>query len=156
MGLLRIFTVVRTVAFGIPARCLKEWQLPGGPDNSSRIIVVFQVDGPTFWGALNEAVMPRIAQIATDQATAEDEDGNFMAEVAEAAEVNEEEARDAAEELGDWIQGQNLDNGTEVCLRWSPNGVLRASVNGGEETSYSSNELCQVKRSACGPGIGSP
>ena len=104
-----------------------------------------QVDGPTFWGALNDAVMPRIAQIATDQATAENEDGNFMSEVAEAAEVNEELARDAAQKLGEWIQGQSLDKGTGVHLRWLPSGILRANVDGGEETTYASNELCQVR-----------
>lgn len=88
--------------------------------------------------------MPRIAQIATDQATAEDDQGNFMAEVAEAAEVKEEEARDAAESLGRFLSGQTLGNGTEVMLRWTPGGLLRASAGSGVEETYSSSELCQV------------
>ena len=38
--------------------------------------------------ALNEGVKPRLARIATDAATAENDDGNFMSDVAEAAEVS--------------------------------------------------------------------
>jgi len=103
-----------------------------------------KVDGPTFWNALNDALIPRIAQIATNQATAEDDDGNFMAEVAEAAEVKEEQARDAAEDLGAQVSGQNLDNGAEISLRWMPGGLLRMSINGGQESIHNSNELCQA------------
>jgi hypothetical protein len=37
--------------------------------------------------ALETAIKPRLARIATDAATAANDDGNFMSEVAEAAEV---------------------------------------------------------------------
>ena len=54
--------------------------------------LVRNVDGKTFWEALDEALVPRIREIATNMATAEDAQGNFMATVAEAAEVAEEAA----------------------------------------------------------------
>uniref|UniRef100_A0A7S1SL99 Chalcone isomerase domain-containing protein n=1 Tax=Tetraselmis chuii TaxID=63592 RepID=A0A7S1SL99_9CHLO len=103
-----------------------------------------KVDGPTFWEALNEAVLPRIAQIATNQATAEDEEGNFMADVAEAAEVKEEAAQDAAEELGAFLQTATLEKGTEVTLRCSPDGELHVAVDGGDGKTFASAELCEA------------
>jgi ATP-dependent RNA helicase DHX36 len=109
-------------------------------------VVCLQVDGPTFWEALNEAVLPRIAQIATNQATAEDEEGNFMADVAEAAEVKEEAAQDAAEELGAFLQTATLEKGTEVTLRCSPDGELHVAVDGGDGKTFASAELCEVRR----------
>jgi len=48
---------------------------------------LIQVDSKTMVEALETAVKPRLARIATDAATAANDDGNFMSEVAEAAEV---------------------------------------------------------------------
>ncbi len=53
------------------------------------IQLVRNVDGKTFWEALDEALVGRIREIATNMATAEDASGNFMSAVAEAAEVAE-------------------------------------------------------------------
>eukprot|EP00873_Tetraselmis_striata_P017174 jgi/Tetstr1/437438/TSEL_026119.t1 len=113
-------------------------------DKMLSIKLARKVDGATFWEALNEAVMPRIAQIATNQATAEDSEGNFMADVAEAAEVKEEAAQEAAQDLGDFLRGEVLDKGTEVTLRCTPAGELRVAVGGGGEQVYASAELCEA------------
>jgi len=114
-------------------------------DFKKRVTVTMarKVDGPTFWSALEEAVTPRISQIATDQATAEDEDGNFMASVAEAAEVNEDRAREVLQALGDFISAGTLDTGSVLSLTWSPGGALAASF-GGEVREFESAEFCQA------------
>ncbi|KAK3260493.1 hypothetical protein CYMTET_30547 [Cymbomonas tetramitiformis] len=81
--------------------------LSGTFDKALCLEFVRDVDATTFWEALDEAVKPRIARLATDAATASDADGNFMAEVAEAAEVEEEKASDDLLELGDFFMKKN-------------------------------------------------
>lgn len=92
--------------------------LSGAFDKALCLEFVRDVDATTFWEALDEAVKPRIARLATDAATASDADGNFMAEVAEAAEVEEEKASDDLLELGEFFMKKNkLTKGTQVLLR---------------------------------------
>ena len=57
------------------------------------------VDSETFWSALREALQPRIAEVATWLATAETASGDFMAETAEKAELKEEAALEALDEM---------------------------------------------------------
>ena len=66
--------------------------LNGDYDKELAIELARDVDGKTFMEAMDESLGPRIREIATNMATAEDEDGNFMASVAEAAEKAEEAA----------------------------------------------------------------
>jgi hypothetical protein len=69
----------------------RHWQRPGRYHkklpNSRGVDGPGQVDSKSMVEALEAAVKPRLARIATDAATAENDDGNFMSEVAEAAEV---------------------------------------------------------------------
>ena len=92
--------------------------------------LVRNVDGKTFWEALDDALVGRIKEIATNMATAEDEDGNFMATVAEAAEVAEEAAFDAMAELKDLFSGANLKKDSRVLIDWRPTGPSKTSVTG--------------------------
>lgn len=92
--------------------------------------LVRNVDGKTFWEALDDALVGRIKEIATNMSTAEDEDGNSMATVAEAAEVAEEAAFDAMAELKDLFSGANLKKDSRVLIDWRPTGPSKTSVTG--------------------------
>jgi hypothetical protein len=120
--------------------------LDGAFDKTLAIELARDVGGEMFWDALEDAVTPRIRRIATDMATKEDEDGNFMATVAEAAEVAEEAAMDGAESLKGLFAGENLKKGTRVTIAWRPNAsdggdVLCVSVGGGKSIASASEEL---------------
>ena len=113
-----------------PAGCKEEMAnggslLTGSFDKALLVQLVRNVDGKTFWEALDEAVGPRIRRIATDMATAEDEDGNFMATVAEAAEVAEEKAMDECDSIKGLFQGRKLRKDDKVLIWWSPKGQVR-------------------------------
>ena len=120
--------------------------LTGEFDKALMIELVRDVDGKTFWEALDEAVTPRIKEIATNMATKEDDEGNFMATVAEAAEVAEEAAMDGCDELRGLFAGQNLKKETRVCIKWCPTaGTLEVGiVGGGNMLNMKSMELAQA------------
>ena len=119
--------------------------LTGSFDKALLVQLVRDVDGKTFWEALDEAVGPRIRRIATDMATAEDEDGNFMASVAEAAEVAEEKAMDECEEIKGLFQGRKLRKDDKVLIWWSPNkGKFEIGVVGGMPLELTSQQLAQA------------
>lgn len=70
-----------------------------------------------FYAALDEAVRPRIARIATDMATKEDCDGNFMTTTAEEAEEAEERALDDLDELKRFMSGKDkLPSGEKIAF----------------------------------------
>ena len=94
--------------------------------------LVRNVDGKTFWEALDEALVPRIREIATNMATAEDAQGNFMATVAEAAEVAEEAAMAGMDELKDLFEGANLKKDSRVLINWKPGKESATTVTGFE------------------------
>ena len=94
--------------------------------------LVRNVDGKTFWEALDEALVPRIREIATNMATAEDAQGNFMATVAEAAEVAEEAAMAGMDELRDLFGGSNLKKDSRVLINWKPGNDSATTVTGFE------------------------
>ena len=90
-------------------------------------------------------IRDRIRRIATDMATAEDEDGNFMASVAEAAEVAEEKAMDECEEIKGLFQGRKLRKDDKVLIWWSPNkGKFEIGVVGGMPLELTSQQLAQA------------
>jgi hypothetical protein len=84
----------------------------------------YDADGKQFWEALDEAVSPRIREIATNMATKEDDEGNFMSSVAEAAEVAEEAAMDGCDDLRGLFAGQSLKKGTRWGCASSTNPVV--------------------------------
>lgn len=92
---------------------------------------------------MDEALIPRIAQIATDMATAADQHGNFMSEVAERAEIAEAAALEGAKSMGTFVSAQSLDVGTEIQLRGSVDGKLTVSVGGASKT-LESKELIKA------------
>ena len=94
--------------------------------------LVRNVDGKTFWEALDEALVPRIREIATNMATAEDAQGNFMATVAEAAEVAEEAAMAGMDELKDLFSGANLKKDSRILINWKPGKESATTVTGFE------------------------
>uniref|UniRef100_A0A7S0R466 Chalcone isomerase domain-containing protein n=1 Tax=Pyramimonas obovata TaxID=1411642 RepID=A0A7S0R466_9CHLO len=125
-----------------------ETLLSGAFDKAICLQLVRDVDGKTFFEALNESVKPRLALIATNQATKENEDGDFMSEVAEAAEKAEEAALDALEEIGDYFLSKSkLSSGTKVMLRVADGKTLQVSAafaDGGAELELESAELCEA------------
>mmetsp|Transcript_32744 Transcript_32744/g.52486 ORF Transcript_32744/g.52486 Transcript_32744/m.52486 type:complete len:250 (-) Transcript_32744:291-1040(-) len=126
--------------------------LHGAFDKALLIQMARDVDGKTFWEALDQALTPRIRGIATDMATKEDDEGNFMSSVAEAAEVAEESAMDQCDDLRALFSGQNLKKATQVLIKWCPGseaggveGSLEVGVVGGAAAlSLSSMELAQA------------
>ena len=80
------------------------------------------VDAKTFFSALEEALDPRIRGIATNLATAENDEGNFMAATAEAAEVAEEAAFDALSDLRSSLG--DLKKGDQVKLTLETDGAV--------------------------------
>jgi len=98
------------------------------------IQLVRNVDGKTFWEALDEALVGRIREIATNMATAEDASGNFMSAVAEAAEVAEELAMDGMADLKDLFNGSNLKKDSRVLINWKPGGDSDKTITGFDGT----------------------
>lgn len=77
-----------------------------------------QVEASAFAQALVDAVDPRLREMATNQATKENDEGNFMSAVAEAAEKREEAALDDLDALRALVcsGGKDLAKGTRVAL----------------------------------------
>ena len=86
--------------------------LDGDYDKEVAIELARDVDGKTFYEALDEALSPRIREIATNMATAEDDEGNFMASVAEAAEVAEDAALEELDTMRSGFESLKLKSGT--------------------------------------------
>lgn len=123
--------------------------MDGSFDKTIVVELVRDVDGKTFWNALDEAVAPRIREIATNLATAEDDEGNFMSETAEKAEVAEEAAMDDSDELRDFFLSQDLKKGTRVSLAWQPTAsegdtALTIDIGGKADISLKSQEFAQA------------
>jgi ATP-dependent RNA helicase DHX36 len=95
---------------------------------------------------LDEALNPRIKELATNLATAEDEDGNFMASVAEAAEKEEEKALDELDDMRRVFGGMNLKQGTKMTISWTPKESVKASidVSGAEKLNFESDVLAKA------------
>jgi ATP-dependent RNA helicase DHX36 len=131
---------VYAVAMYVDAEACKKTLLEGstlldGNFHKALLVqLVRNVDGKTFWEALDAALVPRIREIATNMATAEDADGNFMASVAEAAEAAEEAALDGVRELREMFSGANLKKDSRVLINWKPGGRSMTSVTGFEGT----------------------
>jgi hypothetical protein len=102
--------------------------LNGDYDKELAIELARDVDGKTFMEALSESLGPRIREIATNMATAEDEDGNFMASVAEAAEKAEEAAVDSLDAMRDGFSSLKLKQGTKITISWTPKGVTKCAI----------------------------
>ena len=154
-GVRKKIAIINVKVYGVAmyvdaAKCKEELAnggslLTGSFDKALLVQLVRDVDGKTFWEALDEAVGPRIRRIATDMATAEDEDGNFMASVAEAAEVAEEKAMDECEEIKGLFQGRKLRKDDKVLIWWSPNkGKFEIGVVGGMPLELTSHQLAQA------------
>jgi|Transcript_364 hypothetical protein len=116
--------------------------LKGAYDKTLRITLARDVDGKDFASALDEALAPRLREIATNMATKEDENGDFMATTAEAAEKAEEKANDELEALSDAFSGIKLKSGTNVIITWTPNASKKASIDiAGDVVEFESEEL---------------
>ena len=129
------------------ARANKSVGLAGGDyARMLSIQLARDVDGPTFYGALDEALNPRIKELATNLATAEDEDGNFMASVAEEAEKEEEKALDELDDMRRVFGGMNLKQGTKMTISWTPKESVKASidVSGAEKLNFESDVLAKA------------
>lgn len=103
--------------------------LRGEYDKELAIELAREVDGKTFYEALDDALNPRIREIATNLATKEDEDGNFMASVAEAAEEAEEAALDALAEMRDAFVSLKLKQGTKMTISWTPSASQKVKID---------------------------
>ena len=78
------------------------------------------VNAKDFFKALEEALVPRISRIATDMATREDDEGNFMTTTAEYSEECEERALEEMEMIRDGLgKGGKLEKGAPFRLRFS-------------------------------------
>ena len=99
-------------------------------EKALEIRMLRDVDANTFFDALSSALDPRIRGIATNLATSENDEGNFMAATAEAAEVEEEAAFDALGELRACIG--DLRKGDVVRLACKGASVTVTSPNGAQ------------------------
>ena len=74
-----------------------------------------KVEASDFFKALEEALIPRISRIATDMATKEDDEGNFMTTTAEFSEECEDLALKEMELIRNGLSGaKKLEKGTKV------------------------------------------
>ena len=117
--------------------------LNGDYDKELAIELARDVDGKTFMEAMDESLGPRIREIATNMATAEDEDGNFMASVAEAAEKAEEAAVDSLDAMRDGFSSLKLKQGTKMTITWTSNGCAIA-VAGAAKMEFESAEFAKA------------
>ena len=108
--------------------------------------LVRNVDGKTFWDALDDALVPRIREIATNMATAEDDEGNFMASVAEAAEVAEDAALEELDTMRSGFESLKLKSGTKMTISWTPAGAKKATieVQGSAKIEFESPEFAKA------------
>ena len=107
------------------------------------------VNAKDFFKALEEALVPRISRIATDMATREDDEGNFMTTTAEYSEECEERALEEMEMFRDGLgKGGKLEkalkpvyvsrNRREVAM------VMKSSLSSGTEIAFKSYELAKA------------
>jgi len=145
---------VYAVALYVDADGCRAWRDGGGEvlggeaGYEKRVVIELarSVDSATFVKALVNAVDPRLREMATNQATSENEEGNFMSVVAEAAEKREEAAMDDLETMKDLLggAGKDLAKGTRVGLRTGvkgEEGVFISVGQAGAETYLASHEL---------------
>eukprot|EP00238_Polyblepharides_amylifera_P003001 CAMPEP_0196589904 /NCGR_PEP_ID=MMETSP1081-20130531/64980_1 /TAXON_ID=36882 /ORGANISM="Pyramimonas amylifera, Strain CCMP720" /LENGTH=164 /DNA_ID=CAMNT_0041912841 /DNA_START=363 /DNA_END=857 /DNA_ORIENTATION=+ len=138
------------MAFYANAGEMKEVLSSGGEINSSGfdkamcLQLVRDVDSKTFWEALDTSVRPRIAEVATNAATKENDDGDFMSDVAEAAEAAEEKAQEVLKALGEFFLNQGkLTSGTQILIR-SPNSQTIQVSSGSSKIEEDSPELVEA------------
>ena len=120
--------------------------LDGDYDKEVAIELARDVDGKTFYEALDEALSPRIREIATNMATAEDDEGNFMASVAEAAEVAEDTALEELDTMRSGFESLKLKSGTKMTISWTPAGAKKATieVQGSAKIEFESPEFAKA------------
>ena len=108
------------------------------------------VNAKDFFKALEEALVPRISRIATDMATREDEEGNFMTTTAEYSEECEERALEEMEMIRDGLgKGGKLEKGAQISFTFLETGgevamVMKSSLSSGTEIAFKSYELAKA------------
>ena len=108
------------------------------------------VNAKDFFKALEEALVPRISRIATDMATREDDEGNFMTTTAEYSEEREERALEEMEMIRDGLgEGGKLDKGAQISFTFLETGgemamVMKSSLSSGTEIAFKSYELAKA------------
>jgi len=106
-----------------------------------------QVEASAFAQALVDAVDPRLREMATNQATKENDEGNFMSAVAEAAEKREEAALDDLDALRALVcsGGKDLPKGTRVALTFGapegPRPGVAVALGGGQRPATTTTYL---------------
>jgi ATP-dependent RNA helicase DHX36 len=108
------------------------------------------VNEKDFFKALEEALVPRISRIATDMATREDDEGNFMTTTAEYSEECEERALEEMEMIRDGLgKGGKLEKGAQISFTFLETGgevamVMKSSLSSGTEIAFKSYELAKA------------
>ena len=108
------------------------------------------VNAKDFFKALEEALVPRISRIATDMATREDDEGNFMTTTAEYSEECEERALEEMEMIRDGLgKGGKLEKGAQISFTFLETGgevamVMKSSLSSGTEIAFKSYELAKA------------
>ena len=106
-----------------------------------------KVEASDFFKALEEALIPRISRIATDMATKEDDEGNFMTTTAEFSEECEDLALKEMELIRNGLSGaKKLEKGTKVRFTFKELGgdVAMVMESSGVETTFKSYELAKA------------
>ena len=109
------------------------------------------VEGKDFFKALEEALVPRISRIATDMATKEDDEGNFMTTTAEYSEQCEELALEELELIRDGLCSKSggskkLEKGAKISFTFKESGgdVAMVMSSSGAEITFKSYELARA------------
>ena len=108
------------------------------------------VNAKDFFKAMEESVVPRISRIATDMATREDDEGNFMTTTAEYSEECEERALEEMEMIRDGLgKGGKLEKGAQISFTFLETGgemamVMKSSLSSGTEIAFKSYELAKA------------
>ena len=109
------------------------------------------VEGKDFFRALEEALVPRISRIATDMATKEDDEGNFMTTTAEYSEQCEELALEELELIRDGLCSKSggskkLEKGAKISFTFKESGgdVAMVMSSSGAEITFKSYELARA------------
>ena len=108
------------------------------------------VNEKDFFKALEEALVPRISRIATDMATREDDEGNFMTTTAEHSEECEERALEEMEMIRDGLgKGGKLEKGAQISFTFLETGgevamVMKSSLSSRTEIAFKSYELAKA------------
>jgi len=119
--------------------------LRGTFDKTLSVVLARDVEGKDFGAALDEALIPRLREIATNMATKEDANGDFMATTAEAAEEAEEKANEELEALRDALARKKLKSGTQLTIAWTPEARVKARIEVlGDVVEFASAELAMA------------